>query len=265
MTLCVPETDWGCADEAWVEELSPAVKARSEQLAWSTLQALTAYRLAICPVTIRPCSQGCIDAAHNWDVAPVGAMGYSLGGTFSPSINSSGAWVNSCGCRPGNCSCTQLSIARLIGPVGRIDSVMLNGAELAPSAYRVDNGDQLVRIDGGTWPICQDMAKPLTDEDTFGVTYYMGIAPDNLASFAAGLLAVEFAKACTKGKCALPPNVVSVARQGVTIEVSAGLFPGNSTGIHAVDAYLFTINPNGMRIPTRIASPDYRRSRMTTA
>lgn len=265
MTLCVPTADWSCADPAWVAALPEEVKERSEQLAWSTLQALTAYRLAICPITIRPCSQGCADAARNWEVAPVTASGYSLGGTFSPGINMNGAWVNSCGCRPGHCSCTTLSIARLIGPVGRLVSVELDGAVLDPTAYRVDNSDQLVRTDGGTWPICQDMAAPLTEPNTFGVTYYMGIAPDNLAQFSAGLLAVQYAKACTTGKCSLPANVVSVARQGVQIDIQAGLFPGNTTGIQVVDAFIFTINPNGLKVPSRVSSPDYNRPRMTTA
>ncbi len=265
MTLCVPETDWSCAEDAWVEELPPEVKARAEQLAWSTLQALTAYRLAICPITVRPCSQGCADAARNWEVAPITAAGYSAGGTFSPGLNLNGAWVNSCGCRPGGCSCTTLSIARLVGPVGGVASVTLDGATLDPSAYRVDNSNQLVRTDGATWPICQDMSLPLTEPNTFGVTYYMGVAPDGLAKFAAGLLAVQFAKACTNGKCSLPPNVVSIARQGVQIEVSAGLFPGGATGIHAVDAFLFSINPNGLKVPTRVSSPDFNRPRMTTA
>lgn len=265
MTLCVPETDWGCADPTWVAELDPTVKARSEQLAWSALQALTGYRLAICPVTVRPCSQGCADAARTWDIAPVTASGYSLGGTFSPGLNMSGAWVNSCGCKPNGCSCTQLSIARLVGPVGGVAEVWLNGAILDPTAYRVDNGFELVRTDGETWPVCQDMTKPLTEDDTFGVKYYMGIAPDNLAAFSAGMLAVEFAKACQGKKCALPPNVQTITRQGVSIEVSAGLFPGNSTGIHAVDAYIFTLNPYGLKSAPRVSSPDYGRPRMTTA
>lgn len=265
MTLCVPETDWGCADPDWVAALPPEVKLRSEQLAWSTLQALTGYRLSICPITVRPCSQACIDAARTYYAAPVTAYGYSLGGSFSPGINTSGAWVNGCGCRPNDCSCERLSIARLAGPVGRLVEVTLNGAILDPTAYRVDNGDQLVRLDGETWPVCQDMNLELTEDKTFGVTYYKGFAPDNLAAFSAGMLAVEYAKACTKGKCALPANVQSVTRQGVTIEVSAGLFPGGSTGIAAVDAYIYTLNPYGLRTPARVGSPDVRSPRMTTA
>lgn len=266
MSLCIPDTtDWNCADPTWLAELDPAVKLRAEQMAWSTLQALTGYRLSICPITVRPCSQGCIDAARTYYEAPVTAMGYSLGGAFSPGINTSGAWVNSCGCRPNNCSCTSLSIARVLGPVGRLVEVRLNGAAMTPGSYRVDNGNELVRLDGDTWPVCQDMAAGPDDEDTLFVTYYQGIAPDNLADFSAGLLAVEYAKACTGKKCALPPNVQSITRQGVSIEVSAGLFPGGATGIAAVDAYLYTINPYGLRTPARIGSPDFRPPRMTTA
>lgn len=265
MTLCTAETDWGCADPAWVAELPPEVKARAEQLAWSTLQALTGYRLAVCPVMVRPCAQGCADAAQTWDVAPVSVNGFAVGGTFSPGLNLDGRWVNSCGCRPNGCSCTQLSVARLVGPVGRVHEVRLDGAVLDPSAYRVDNGFELVRTDGGVWPTCQDMTKPITEPNTFGVSYFMGIAPDAIASFAAGLLAVEYAKACTGKKCALPSNVTSITRQGVSIEVSAGLFPGNSSGIQAVDAFVFTLNPYGLKSAPRVSSPDFGRPRMRTA
>lgn len=265
MALCVPETDWSCADPAWLDQLEPPVKLRAEQLAWSTLQALTGYRLAVCPIEVRPCSQGCIDAARTYYEAPVTASGYSAGGTFSPGINTSGAWVNSCGCRPNDCSCSSLSIARLEGPVGGIVSVVLNGATLDPSAYRVDNNNELVRLDGESWPACQDMAAPLTEEGTFGVTYYRGLAPDNLAAWSAGQLAVEYAKACGGKKCALPSNVQTITRQGVSIDVSAGLFPGGATGIATVDAYIYTLNPYGLRTPSRVSSPDVRRPRMTTA
>lgn len=259
MTLCTPETDWGCADPAWVDDLPDEVKERAEQLAWSTLQALTGYRLAVCPVTVRPCAARCIDGT--WADAPV--TGSS--GTFVPGLNMSGKWVNSCGCRSTDCSCAPLSIAKLIGPVGRIAEVRVDGAVLDPTAYRVDNGYELVRLDGGVWPVCQDMTKPVTEPGTFAVSYYMGVAPDNIASFAAGLLAVEYAKACTGKKCALPANVVGITRQGVSIEVQAGLFPGNSSGIQAVDAYVFTLNPHGLRSAPRVSSPDFNRPRMRTA
>lgn len=266
--ICVPETDWGCVDEAWVAGLDPAVKARSEALAWTTLQALSGYRISLCPITVRPCSRGCIEAARTWSEAPAvyGSGFYGSSGGFNPSVNSDGMWVNSCGCGPRDCSCSVLSEARLVGPVGGVVSVTINGAVLSPSAYRVDNGNLLVRTDGGVWPACQDMASSLGDtaKQTFGVTYYMGFAPDALSAYAAGVLAVEYAKACTGKKCALPSGVTTITRQGVSMEIQAGLFPNGFTGIQTVDAWLYTVNPSALKQPPRVSSPDYNRPRMTT-
>ena len=259
--ICHPDVDWGCESEEWVDALDPTVKERSEAFAWLSLQSLSGYRLAICPVTVRPCSAGCIDLARTWQVAPVWG-----GGTFTPTINSSGMWVNSCGCRPNDCSCTAIPQARLIGPVGGIVSVLLNGAVLDPSAYRVDNGVWLVRTDGEPWPSCQDMvADPNTpDSNTFAVTYYMGFAPDPISSYAAGLLAVEYAKNCMGDTCRLPANITGITRQGVAMDVQAGLWPNGFTGIEEVDAWIFQVNPHNLKQPTTIASPDYRPGRMTT-
>lgn len=265
MSICVPDTtDWSCAADDWVDALDPAVKARAEALSWTTLQALSGYRIALCPVTVRPCSKGCIEAARTWEVAPV-SWG---GGTFRPGINYNGSWVNSCGCGPrSDCSCGPLQEVLLVGPVGGIAKVTVNGVELTASAYRVDNGNRLVRLDGGTWPVCQDMGASLDDIDaqTFGVSYYMGMGPDELSSYAAGVLAVEYAKACNGDKrCALPAGVTQITRQGVTMEVQAGLFPNGYTGIQVVDAWLYSVNPHGLSMSPTISSPDYRPQRMTT-
>lgn len=263
MTICIPEVDWGCTSEEWVDGLDPSVKARAEQLAWTTLQSLTGYRLALCPLLVRPCSKGCLERAKTWEEAPL--LG-GRGNFWGPSINGGGNWINSCGCVRKDCSCTVLSEARLIGPVGGIASVTVNGAVLSPTAYRVDNGNMLVRLDGGTWPVCQDMIAALDDTDavTFSVSYYMGYAPDELAAYIAGNLAVEYAKACTGKKCALPSTVVGITRQGVSMDIAAGAFPNGATGIRVVDDWIYTLNPNGLKQPTSIASPDYKAPRMTT-
>jgi hypothetical protein len=70
------------------------------------------------------------------------------------------------------------------------------------------------------------------------------------------VLTCEFTKACSGGKCRLPTAVTSIARQGVTMEVSSGMFPDGMTGIREVDAFLSSINPNALRIPPKVWSPD---------
>lgn len=167
MTICYPATtDWGCyGDEAEVAAIPAPVKARAEALAWYTLAALCAYRIGVCPTTIRPCAARC--ASHgSWAAAPLTGAHVSalplqtIGGIYTPYVTA-GQWVNSCGCvGADDCSCTSLSEVILPGPVGGIESVVIDGVPLDPNAYRVDNGNRLVRLDGDTWPVCQDMTEP---------------------------------------------------------------------------------------------------------
>jgi len=166
-TVCYPDsTDWACADEAWLAELDPEVKTRAEMLAWSTLASLSGYQFSTCPVTVRPCAAGCLPAGTYFTSPTMLAAGTYAGvrptgrSGFTPHINGSGQWVNGCGCARDDCSCTALCEVILPGPVGAVTEVLLDGAVLDSSAYRIDNGNRLVRTDGGCWPACQDMAKP---------------------------------------------------------------------------------------------------------
>lgn len=257
MDICYPEgTDWGCSlSQQEIESLDPDVKTRSEALAWATLSSLLAYRLSMCPITVRPCAMRC--GGGTWVAAPV-----STAGSYSPYI-SNGTWYNGCGCTT-DCSCTQLCEARLPSNVGAMASVWLDGAELDPTAYRVDNGNRLVRTDGDCWPACQDMSISDSADGGFFVTYWTGVAPNDMLRYAAGLLANEFYRACSGGKCRLPSAVTTIARQGVSFELATGLFLDGSTGIREVDAIIRIYNPNGLKTPPRVLSPDTSRARVTT-
>ena len=273
--MCYPSTtDWSCAysqDELDTMRSDPAVlkvMQRAEALAWYTLASLTAYQIGVCPSVVRPCAARCAPAG-TWMVSTVRASGYSALplvsiGSFTPHVGVDGQWVNSCGCNSAaDCSCSALCEAILPGPVGSIESVRVDGVTLAATAYRVDNGDRLVRTDGACWPVCQDFAS--SDPGVgFWVTYYRGSAPNALTEYAAGVLATEFFKACSGGKCRLPSGVTSVTRQGVSYQIVAGSFPGGFTGIHEVDAVIRIYNPNGLTTPSRVISPDRRAPRQTT-
>jgi hypothetical protein len=257
MDYCIPDdTDWTCAQAAH-DEMDPELLLRSETLAWLTLQMLTGYALDICPVTVRPCKKLCTDGT--WTAAPVSAAG-----TFTPNLNVSGQWVNTCTCGGNSCSCGPIHEIILPGPVGDIVEVQIDGAPLSPSAYRIDNFTHLVRQDGGVWPDCQDMNLPNKEVGTFSVTYYGGAKPDSMTKYAAGVLAYEFSKACAGGKCRLPSGVTQITRQGVTMEIQQGMFPNGFTGIREVDVVIGLFNPNGLRSPVVIASPDYNPGRKTT-
>jgi hypothetical protein len=233
-----------------------------------SLAALTADQIGTCPITVRPCRAGC-GGPDVYLTAPVGAYGHYAGALpgrgLSPYVGAGGMWVNSCGCSsPGDCSCSALCEAILPGPVGDIVEVLLNGATLDPSAYRVDNGNRLVRIDGECWPACQNMAAPEDAEGTFVVTYYRGAAPDAVLLWAAGLLAVEWYKACKNDKtCRLPRGVRNVSRQGVSYEVERNLFSEGTTGIPEVDAVVTRYNPYGLKMAPTISIPK-KRVRQTT-
>jgi hypothetical protein len=243
--LCWP-IDHGCCDD--FDNYSEEVRLRADALAAQTMRMLTGYSVGGCPVTLRPCSISCASGARGWDWS---------GGTFNPHINGLGQWVNGCGCS-GGCGCTALSTVHL-GNYGTVTEVKVDGVVIAPTAYRVQNGTELVRLDGGTWPVCQDMALADTEVGTFSVRVQLGAPVDGLGAYAAGVLACEYAKACTGDKkCRLPNNVTSVTRQGVTMDLSSTAFPDGLTGIREVDLVIQRYNPHGLKMPSVVWSPDTR-------
>lgn len=260
-TVCYPDTtDWGCAlTPAEVADLDPVIRARSEMLAWNSLQRLTGQRLALCPIAVRPCAARCNPGV--WQEATV--TGFPSDGPYI----SGGRWYNGCGCqRADTCSCGPIPEISLPHPeVSGPIIVKIDGAVLASSAYRIDNGNRLVRTDGGVWPMCQDMVADDTEVNTFSVSYYPGVGPDDALNFAAGLLAVEWYKACTGKDCRLPDGVRRVQRQGVNFEVPADMFTNGLSGIREVDNIVGIYNPYRLATPTALFNPDARRGRIRTA
>lgn len=259
---CWP-VDWGCADSAWVSELDPVVKDRAEAMAVQVLRSLTGYQVGGCPVVARPCAFGCVGGSYL--EAPVasaatGALGVRVGPWWAH-IGMAGVWVNAaCGCRSA-CSCTSVPEVALPAPVGGIVDVTIDGAVLDRTVYRVDNGNRLVRTDGQAWPRCQDMAADLGQPDTFGVVYYNGFQVDGLASWIAGIMAVEFAKSCMGDKCRLPSGVTSISRMGVSMEIPSTLFDDGLTGIREVDMWVRIWNPYRVKSASQVWSPDLGASR----
>jgi len=263
LDLCWP-VDWGaCAADVFAS-LNADQIALSEALAAQTLRMLTGYRVGGCSVTVRPCNRSCVPGS--WLTAPspsilfAGAYGGSFG--FSPYIGPNGSWMNACGCAGDGCSCTKVEEVWLPGSVGRIDYVIVDGVTLPDTAYRVDNNNRLVRTDGGTWPVCQDMNLD-SGVGTFIVTYLDGNEVDGVGAYVAGTLAAEFAQACLGGDCALPSNVQTVTRAGISQELDPEMFQNGLTGNRTVDAYIRIWNPTDA-LPSGIYSPDAPRARRTT-
>jgi hypothetical protein len=235
---CVWPIDPACSPDEWAA-FSPELQARAGGLATATLRRLTAYRVGGCPIIVRPCAQSCVASlatARGW----------------GPAQLADGTWVNSCGCST-ECSCTALCEVVLVSPVGPVTWVKVDGLVIPPTDYRVD-GNRLVWI-GATecpWPACQDMTATDDEPGTFAVSYLNAHAPDALAAYAAGVLAMEFAKACSGSKCRLPSTVTAVSRQGVSFDLAAGAFNNGMTGIREVDSWIGLWRPEGS--PSRAPS-----------
>jgi len=237
------ECDWpidpACLTDEW-DAMPPDVQVRSQALAVASLRRLSGYRVGGCPIVVRPCVQSC--------------PGFSLyaGRGWGPAQLADGTWVNTCGC-VSECSCTALCEVVLRPPVGPVSLVTVDGNPILPTDYRVD-GNRLLWTGSGDcpWPTCQDMTVDEDKPNTFAVRYLNAHAPDSLAAYAAGVLSMEFAKACTGSKCRLPANVTSVSRQGVSYEIAAGTFPDGVTGIREIDAWIGLWRPEGS--PTRAST-----------
>jgi hypothetical protein len=250
--VCPWPIDDTCLPPEW-DTLDEPTKDRSIAFASATLHRLTGYRVGGCPVTVRPCRSSCTDTS----VLP---SYWYYGGHFLPHIAAGGVWVNSCGCTT-DCSCEELCEVSLPPPVGEVQEVVVDGTLITDY---VVSGNKVTWVGDGEcpWPTCQDLTLPDTEVGTFSITYLNSWPVDGLGAYAAGILAGEFAKACTGTKCRLPANVTTVSRQGITYDVAAGTFPNGTTGIREVDAFIGMWNPSALRQQTRVWSPDLRTPRV---
>jgi len=149
------------------------------------------------------------------------------------------------------------------GRVAEVVGVLLEGEVFPPFKYRLDHNNRLLRTDGLKWPACQDMRLPEKAKGAFAVHYIPGIKPTGAGLWAVGVLSYEFSKACTGEKCRLPSSVTSISRQGVSMQFDNTMFSNGLTGIREVDAYILSVNPNKIKIPPRVWSPDVEYGRGT--
>lgn len=230
---------WPAAVKA--DELDPNIKRLCELYATSCMTALTLHRVGGNPVSIMPDARDRVIGHYSWfrTVADGPLVGRFLPGTVQPSMDDL-----------QNLHATRKTEAVLLpGPVGEVSRVLIDQEELAPSTYRVEDGRYLVRLDGGRWPS--------TTGNNFVVTYLNSYPVDEMGAHAGGVMAAEWLKLITGDKkCRLPAGATSVSRQGINIEVAAGMFPGNVTGLPEIDAYLMLFNPHALRVAPRVYSPD---------
>jgi hypothetical protein len=215
-----------------------AIQAASE-----ILYELSARRFpGTCERTVRPCQTS---------GAFCGIQILSRGYVVFPYAWTGMNWGFDCGCSP-------LSYVELVGkPVTAITEVEIDGVVLAPTEYRLDSQQYLVRLNGEFWPACQRLDLDTGEPGTWSVTYQHGQAIPMAAQMAARDLAWEIYKSCAStdgdADCELPEGVTRVTRQGITYELPAFVswgrdFNGNwHTGITSVDAFLTAYNPRGLQ------------------
>ena len=247
--------DWpvsyaSCGTCEVLDALPPEEREMFEQAAIDMLWNVTNRLFGTCPVEVRPCSSGCESYAGNstfWGRGPYPWAGGGLGQSPWYPVLVAGQWYNiSCGCTgPCTCAIEGPTALRLPGPVSEILEVRIDGVIVPPTSYRLDYQRILIRIDGGVWPVCQDLlADPHEDSNTFLVTYAHGIPVPVGGQLAAGVLACEMAKAaCNDKSCQLPQRLQSVTRQGVTmgfLDTFEDLDNGR-TGIWAIDSWTASV------------------------
>ncbi len=242
---CAWEADTSCLGDSW-NGLDAEVQERSLMLATSALQTLTYNRVGTCPITIRPCPEkrpcGCAWTPYHYD----GFGGQHSGLGVFTAYDWNGRWYNDCA--HGTRECKPLSEIDLPGPVGYVDAIKVDGVEIPLDGFRLDDGHILVWEGEGPSqiPETQDLNKPDSAPGTWSISYSRSYPVLADARIAVGLLAAEFAKACTpRSKCALPKGVTNVVRNGVSFSIEAGLFPGGLTGIELADVFILKWAPAG--------------------
>lgn len=246
------DVQWPCEISAGSEALTGSAVAFATEVVW----ALSDRQFGFCDVTLRPCRKSCYDAP--WPDPEFSWPGRS----WLRAALISGRWYNiTCGggsCSGSDCSCTPLSQVYLPSVVSEVLEVKVDGAILDPSAYRLDNGRILVRLDGEDWPRCNDLNLADTEPDTWSVTARFGREVPEGGAWAVGELACEFVKAMSGEDCRLPAHVTQIARQGVTITFpdASQFFERGLTGLYMVDIFIRTWNPSGLRRRSRVFNVD---------
>lgn len=144
---------------------------------------------------------------------------------------------------------------RLPGPVHEVTQVQVDGLVLPIEGWTLDPDGTLVRTDGAGWPIAQDVYAP---SPRWLVDYVLGSPPPDAGNVAAGRYAGELARAAKGERCSLPARARSIARPGLTIELPDvdALTENGRTGSPQVDAWLATVNPDGLAGSGGVWSPD---------
>lgn len=240
-TPCVSTcTPWATAAdlcEPYTEIADGALVVDCLQAASDILYQLVGRQFpGVCQDTVRPAA-GPMGARPSW--WPRGAS-YPTGHGY-------------CG---GGCGLRVPAVTLGAYPVDGVVQVLLDGVEITVSDDEMVLVDDrwLLRVadaDGHhrTWPTCQRLDRPSTEEHTFEVTFNYGVMPPAAGARAAAVLGGELALSCAGSDCRLPKRVTALTRQGVTETVvldPMSFLDEGKTGLYECDAFLRAFNPAGV-------------------
>jgi hypothetical protein len=141
----------------------------------------------------------------------------------------------------------------LPGPISEPISIVIDGEDLDPCLFHVDDYNILVRDDGGKFV------------GDWEIVYLLGEAVPPGGGIVAGILAREYAKSmCGDSTCRLPKRITSITRQGLTMGLidNFGNLKDGYTGIWEIDDWIAAQNEPAQR--SSVFSPDIPRYRTTT-
>lgn len=243
---CVWPIDPACLTDEW-DSYEDVVRQRSVTLASAALTRLTGGRVGDCPIRVRPDVQrGSCGLLATPAALSLGLPGYWNAGLYFTPLP---LW-----------SAGDPRDLDLPAPAYSVSEVNVDGTILPTADYQLHSvkGAPVLRYTGTDldgWPVTQDWDAGDADDGWFSVTYLNTAPVDSQGAHAAGLLALEFAKACSGDKsCKLPKNTATVVRTGISIEILTGVFPDGQTGVREVDAYTSLWTRNG-RAPASLFDP----------
>jgi hypothetical protein len=244
---------------------SPTATGIAVQVATELLWAMSGRQFGLCEATLRPCRRDCWQDA--WQRYPgVDGLWPGQGWSYPQPALVGGQWLNLvCGACPGTCGCQALSEVLLPAPVHHVVEVRLDGTPMASGAWRLDDARKLVRVDGGVWPWCQDLAADDDQPGAFAVTAVYGREPPHLAALAVGEVACQWLRAMRGEDCHLPANLTSLARQGVSISLPdpATLLESGQLGLYWADLFLRAYNPGRLHRRAGVYNVDHMPPRRT--
>jgi hypothetical protein len=252
-------------DPIWTCRLptgSYAVTGQATSIATEVLYALTGRQFGLCTKVIRPCRASCFGnvwpSADWWDI--------NSGMAYPQPLLIGGQWFNlTCGSCTSGCSCSTVSEAILPGPVYDILEVKVDGVVLTPIIdYRLDDWRLLVRLNGESWPLCNNLNLADTEVGTWSVTLRAGVEVPELGQLAVGELATDIVKFLVcDDTCTLPKPIQSITRQGLNISFldPNEVFADGKLGMYFCDLFIQTYNPNKLKQRSRVYNIDDLASR----